>query len=202
MTVFYPEIKKQILTMVTEDQKMRKEADKTGIWNYDIDKKNTSALKTIIKKIGFPTIKMVGAKASKGAWLIVQHADKDISFQKIVLKQLRVLYEENPKSICNLAIPFLTDRVLVNSHKKQIYGSQLHLLKNGKLVVQPIQNKKQVNTLRIEWNLPPIEEYLKSAQGYHPHAAITYIRKTMRAIIILTISLIAGRTSAQTAWEQ
>ena len=173
MAVLYPEIKKQILTMVTEDQKMRKEADKTGIWNYDIDKKNTSVLKTIIKKIGFPTIKMVGTKASKGAWLIVQHADKDLSFQKQVLKQLRMLYEKNPKSICNLAIPYLTDRVLVNSHKKQIYGSQLHLLKNGKLVVQPIQNKKQVNILRAKWDLQPIEEYLKSAQDYHPHTVIT-----------------------------
>jgi len=45
MTIIYPEIKKQILTMVSEDQKMRKEADKTGIWNYAIDKKNTSVLK-------------------------------------------------------------------------------------------------------------------------------------------------------------
>jgi len=172
MTIIYPKIKKQILTMVAEDQKMRKEADKTGIWNYDIDKTNTSALKTIIKKIGFPTIKMVGAKANKGAWLIVQHADKDIQFQKKVLNQLRMLYEKNPKSICNLAIPYLTDRVLVNSHRKQIYGSQLRLLKNGKLVVQSIQNRKRVNILRAEWNLPPIEEYLKSAQDYHPHAAI------------------------------
>lgn len=159
--------------MVKQDQKMRKEADKTGIWNYDIDKKNTAVLKKIIEKIGFPTIKMVGAKASKGAWLIVQHADKDVQFQKKVLKQLRRLYEQNPKSICNLAIPYLTDRVLINSHKKQIYGSQLHLLKNGKWAVQPIQNKKQVNILRAEWNLPPIEEYLKSAQNYHPHLAIT-----------------------------
>ena len=173
MTILYPEIKKQILAMVTEDQKMRKEADKTGIWNYDIDKKNASVLKTIIKKIGFPSIKMVGTKASKGAWLIVQHADKDISFQKQVLQQLRTLYEKNPKSICNLAIPYLTDRVLVNSHKKQTDGSQLHLLKNGKLVVQPIQNKTQVNILRKQWDLPPIEEYLKSAQDYHPHAVIT-----------------------------
>jgi len=102
-----------------------------------------------------------------------QHADKDISFQKKVLKQLRGLYEKNPKSIYNLAIPYLTDRVLVNSHKKQIYGSQLHLLKNGKLVVQSMQNKKQVNILRAEWNLPTIEEYLKSAQNYHPHTAVT-----------------------------
>jgi hypothetical protein len=63
--------------------------------------------------------------------------------------------------------------VLINSHKKQIYGSQLHLLKNGKWVVQPIQNKKRVNILRAEWNLPSIEKYLKSAQNYHPHLAIT-----------------------------
>jgi len=173
MTIIYSEIKKQILAMVAEDQKMRKEADKTGIWNYDIDKNNTSALKTIIKNIGFPTIKMVGVKASKGAWLIAQHADKDIQFQKQVLKQLRMLCEKNSKSICNLAIPYLTDRILVNSHKKQIYGSQLHLLKNGKLVMQPIQNKKRMNILRAKWNLPPIEEYLKSVQDYHPHAAIT-----------------------------
>jgi len=65
MTILYPKIKKQILEMVKQDQKMRKEADKTGIWSYDIDKKNTAVLKKIIEKIGFPTIKMVGASQQR-----------------------------------------------------------------------------------------------------------------------------------------
>jgi len=39
MIILYLEIKKQILTMVTTDQEMRKGADKIGVWNYGIDKK-------------------------------------------------------------------------------------------------------------------------------------------------------------------
>lgn len=180
MAIFYPKIKNQILAMVREDQKMRKMADKTGIWDYSVDKVNTTQLKAIIKKIGFPTIKMVGKKASNGAWLIAQHADKDISFQKQILKQLKIIYKDDSKSICNLAIPYLTDRILVNTHKKQIYGSQLHLLKNGKLVLRPLRNPKRVNTLRAKWNLSTVEDYLESAKSYHPHIAINSQQKTIK----------------------
>mgnify|MGYP001595563003 CR=1 FL=1 len=65
---------------------MRKYFDKTGIWDHATDKKNTTELKKIIKKYGWPTIPLVGKRASFCAWLLVQHADHHRQFQKIELK--------------------------------------------------------------------------------------------------------------------
>lgn len=61
---------------------MRKKAIKTGIWDKKIDKKNTLKIKKIIERYDWPTINLVGKKASKNAWLLVQHADHDVKFQK------------------------------------------------------------------------------------------------------------------------
>lgn len=42
-------------------------------------------MKKIVKKHGWPGISLVGKKASVGAWLLAQHADRDLRFQKNVL---------------------------------------------------------------------------------------------------------------------
>jgi hypothetical protein len=87
-------LEKIINKMVEIDQKMRKKAMKTGILNKKIDKKNTLKMKKIIKQYGWPTISMVGEKASKNAWLLVQHADHDVEFQKKCLKLMGSIYKK------------------------------------------------------------------------------------------------------------
>jgi hypothetical protein len=54
----------------------------------------------------------------------------------------------------------LTDRILVRSNRPQRYGTQLSLI-NGKFVLKPIENKEQLDNLRTDVGLPPIEGYLK-----------------------------------------
>ena len=156
------QLSKKLKEMASRDQVMRREAMKTGHWDESIDKKNTHLLKEIIDQFGWPTIPMVGKKASFFAWLIAQHADHDIQFQKKVLKLLKGLYMENnivdPKNVA-----FLTDRILVTEGKKQIFGTQFYTNGRGNLVPRPIKNKKEMIILRKKYNLPPFSEYLKSA---------------------------------------
>lgn len=153
---------KKLGAMAKLDQTMRQKAMKTGLWDEKIDKKNTKLLKKMIDQFGWPTIPMVGKKASFFAWLIVQHADHDVQFQKDVLKLIKKIYsdkiEVDPKNIA-----FLTDRILVNEGKKQIFGTQFYYSKYGQLIPNPIGNKKKMNLLREKYGLPSFDEYLKSA---------------------------------------
>lgn len=155
-------LSKELRAMASKDQVMRRKAIKTGHWNESIDKKNTQLLKTIINQFGWPTIPMVGKKASFFAWLIAQHADHDIQFQKNVLKLLKGLYIENnivdPKNVA-----FLTDKILVAEGKKQIFGTQFYTNGRGNFIPRPIKDKKEMTVLRKKYDLPPSSEYLISA---------------------------------------
>ena len=76
-------ILKELKTMYELDQKMRNEFDyDKDNWDDKIDKQHTEKLKEIINKIGYPTISKVGKSWSLYAWLLSQHADHDLEFQK------------------------------------------------------------------------------------------------------------------------
>ena len=157
---------KIINKMVVIDQKMRRKAMKTGIWNKRIDKQNTLKMRRVVKKYGWPTINMVGKKASKNAWLLVQHADHDIKFQKFCFHLMEGIYKENPKEILKTNIAYLKDRVLVNEGKRQIFGTQFYTNKKGIFGLWPIKDMKNINKTRKEYNLPLLSEYQKLIKIY------------------------------------
>ena len=146
-------LQKQILTVVAKDQAMRF----SGKWDAKIDRNNTKTLKKIIKKYGWPDIALVGKKASQGAWLIAQHADHDVKFQKYCLKLITERLKDRKIDPKNFA--YLTDRVLVNSGKLQLYGTQFYLNKKGQLVPRSIKNKKELSKRRKKFYLEPFTKY-------------------------------------------
>lgn len=152
--------------MAVIDQKMRRKAMKSGIWNKRIDTKNTEKLKKIIKKYGWPTISIVGKKASKNAWLLVQHADHDIKFQKKCLKLMENIYKVNPNLINKINIAYLKDRILVGEGKKQLFGTQFYTNKKGVFGFRPIRDIKNLDKIRKEYELPPFREYKKLINSY------------------------------------
>lgn len=142
--------------MVANDQAMRS----SGKWNPRIDRQNTIALKKMIKKYGWPDIPLVGKKASQGAWLIAQHADKDLKFQRLCLKLITEKLKEQKVDPQNFA--YLTDRVLVNSGKKQIYGTQFYFNKiTKKFGPRPIKDKKDLFKRRRKMKLGSFVAYYK-----------------------------------------
>jgi len=151
-----------ILQMVKLDQKVRKAYEKNSSLlkkMEEIDRSNLTKMKQVVEKFGWPTLTLVGKKASYSAWLLVQHADNDVRFQERCLRLMQQAAKKNEVSKTNIA--FLTDRVLVNRGKPQIYGTQFYKNKNGKLVPRPIRNIKAVDKEREKMSLESFELYQK-----------------------------------------
>jgi hypothetical protein len=128
-----------------------------------VDQKNQTRLRQIVDQHGWPGKALVGKDAAHAAWLLVQHADGDLAFQKRCLR----LMQAAPKGDVELQdIAYLTDRTLVAQKKKQVYGTQLQG-QGGNFTPQPIEDEANVDQRRAEVGLPPLAEYLKAARaGY------------------------------------
>lgn len=130
-----------------------------------IDSINTHALKNIIALYGWPSVKQVGYEGIGICWLIVQHADNYISFQKEALKYIEDAVLKGEGSLVNFA--YLTDRVLVNSGEKQLFATQFGdpiVDKQGTVIdlaFKPIKDENKVDFLRNAFGLPPANEYKK-----------------------------------------
>lgn len=133
------------------------------------DRQNLTWLKGVVSKHGWPGKSLVGGQGASDAWLLVQHADQDREFQRQCLNRMQALPkgEVDPRDVA-----YLTDRLLVGTGKKQIYGTQL-IYQNGKLVPQPIENADEVDDRRKAAGLEPLNEYLKSAEeAYSPAKSV------------------------------
>lgn len=157
---------KEINEMAQRDQKMRAEVEKGAEWDSAIDIENTARLKQIVAQYGWPTIELVGEKASYNAWLLVQHADKDRAFQRHVLDLIKAARKLKPDSINSKNIAYLTDRLLVAEGKEQEFGTQFYITNEEKLVPSPIRDRENVNKRREEYGLYPIERDLEDAEHY------------------------------------
>lgn len=129
-------LQKNILTMFKADQKWRIESNKINNGkksgysedainrNMEItDSLNMISAKSIIDRYGFPGYDLVGEDGSGAFWAIIQHGDDDTAFQQRVLKLMAAQVAKHNANAQNYAL--LQDRVLVNTHHKQIYGTQI-----------------------------------------------------------------------------
>ena len=159
------ELAKFIGEMVKIDQEARKlgppSAGKLGIHNYlvyIIDAVHNYRIWKIINEHGFPSHKTVGMKAMRDFWLLIQHQDHDVALQEQCFEQCDFRPKEHA---------YLTDRVLVNKGKKQIYGTQFYQ-KGGTLVPRPILNSKDLCKRREKAGFEPFSKYQKTMlKNYH-----------------------------------
>jgi len=148
-------LKKQLIALAKRDQQATKHGKRADL----VYRENVNQLKKIVEKYGWPKISEVGLKGVEAAWLVAQHADFDLEFQKKALKAIKRLARCNEVSYWQIA--YLTDRILINQKKKQIFGTQFYKTKNSKIKLKPTENLKNLNERRKKFSLPPIEEYKK-----------------------------------------
>jgi hypothetical protein len=129
----------------------------------EIDHENTERMKQIVKESGWPGKSLVGTDGANAAWLLVQHADQDRAFQKQCLELLQKGVKKGEATGEQLA--YLTDRVRLSEKKKQVYGTQVHLV-DGKFRPYPIENEVEVDKRRKEAGLSPLADYLKFTQRF------------------------------------
>mgnify|MGYP001584287331 CR=1 FL=1 len=136
--------------MAKVDQKMRKTgADDKQLKKFD--DQHYLVIKKIIAEHGYPRQEQVGKKVMTDFWTLIQHQTQDSELQQACLQNC---------DFGQIEKAYLTDRVLVNAKKKQIYSTQFKKVKN-KFVPHPIKNKKQADSLRKEIGLKPLFEYTK-----------------------------------------
>ncbi len=171
-------VKKKLKFMFMVDQYARRfgtrpatagysEGEKKYFWNEytsrfnNIDLENANELKQLLKVYGWIKISEFGEEAEKHAWIIVQHADHDVKFQKFILEQLNVLRfhkETDPKNYA-----FLYDRLKLSfndpsKRELQRYGTQGHC--EGQFWnYYPVEDEKNLDKIRAEIGLEPIKDY-------------------------------------------
>lgn len=144
--------------IVDEDSLTEQEkGDHAALWAEvsGIDAENTAWLKNIVMEQGWPRYSIVGVDAGDAAWLLVQHADADPSFQRLCLDLMRELPADE---MSQSSLAMLTDRVLLKEGKSQIYGTQF-VVSDGEWVPLNLENIENVDVRRAEVGMPPLAEY-------------------------------------------
>ncbi|WP_432251126.1 DUF6624 domain-containing protein [Streptomyces sp. HNM1019] len=115
-------------------------------------------LNEIMDEYGWPTAHMVGEEAARAAWLIAQHADRQLDVQRRALQLVREAVSAGSASRRELA--FLCDRTLVNEGCRQIYGTQVFGVKDGAPVPWPCEEPERTDDLRAEVGIEPFDAYV------------------------------------------
>jgi len=159
-------LREELLKMLEVDQKARQECVKGNADEQmkcfietleKVDKPNTARLNEIFNQYGFPTQKAVGKEGVQAFMIMLQHTP-DESLRQKCLKPITKAFkrwEIPPQDYANYV-----DRLLVHQKKPQIYGSNFDM-KDGKLVMSKVKDRKNLDKRRKKIGLPPIEEYAK-----------------------------------------
>jgi hypothetical protein len=97
-------------------------------------------------------------------WLLLQHADSDLEFQKTCLKLIEeaILKKEASKQ----GLAYLKDRILTHEGKSQLYGTQA-TIQNGDIQLSPIEGPENVDKRRLEMGLESLSEYVALLQKFY-----------------------------------
>lgn len=127
-----------------------------GIGIAERDHANTEWLKGIVARQGWPAIGKVGARAADAAWLLVQHADADPSFQLRALRLMEPLVAKGEVSPKNFA--YLYDRVMLKIAGKQRYATQM-TCDGPNRVPQPLEAPAAVDRWRKAAGMDSLADY-------------------------------------------
>ncbi len=101
----------------------------------------------------------IGEEASTLIWLIVQHADADLDFQKQALVSMGPLLETGDVSRQNMA--YLFDRVAMADDQPQRYGTQGQCdVETNTWEPHEIETPETLDARRNHVGLPPMAEYV------------------------------------------
>jgi hypothetical protein len=95
----------------------------------------------------------VGEEASRAAWLVAQHADTQLSVQRLALRLLGEAVARGEAPVQQLAM--LEDRVAVTEGGLQRYGTQVADVVEGRPVPWPVLDPNRLDERRAEVGLEP-----------------------------------------------
>lgn len=124
------------------------------------DASNRAWLKAAVaERGGWFTISGDGEEADKAAWIIVQHADRDVAFQRDMLTVLERALKTKDTSDVNYA--YLWDRVAVNSGRPQRYATQGRCAGPGDWRLKPMETGSAEARWKAEFGIDwPMADYV------------------------------------------
>lgn len=139
--------------------------------NDALDSRNTDEIKELLKAYRWFTISEFGKEADSQAWLIVQHADLDLQFQKEILNILTDLWPKNETSPENYA--YLFDRVAAawgdpTKRSLQRYGTQGQCLGSKIWEPIPMEDPQHIDERRSSVGLNTLSEYKIQVKEFCP----------------------------------
>ncbi len=159
----------ELKAMVVEDQRIRTrpaaEQKKFAVpmsveesmqWRR-VGTANTDRLCEIVDRHGWPGRSLVGEEGAQYAWLLAQHADHQLDFQRRALALLAEAVERGEAAARQLAL--LTDRVRMNEVKEQLYGTQIAGVDEGVVTPWPVEDPGELDVRRASVGLEPFSEY-------------------------------------------
>jgi hypothetical protein len=170
------ELAAELASMVEEDQRLRQRLmDSVGadrppprqvmMEMNRLDVAHTDRLRQIVEAHGWPGRSLVGSKGANDAWLLAQHADKQLDFQRHVLGLLEAAVAAGEANATDLA--YLTDRVRMNEGREQVYGTQVTHEPDG-VAPWPLEEPDSVDQRRESVGLGPLAEYLSAFGSDQP----------------------------------
>ena len=123
-----------------------------------IDGENLKQFKDIIAACGWPQEK----KDSHSAWLLAQHADSDLPFQRQAKTLLEAAVKAGTGAPRDLA--YLADRIATHEGRPQEYGTQFTQPNRCHLVLDPVDDRALVNRRRLAIGLQSLEDYEAEAR--------------------------------------
>jgi uncharacterized protein DUF6624 len=107
-----------------------------------VDEDNTRWLADVVSTRGWPGRTLAGEDGAAAAWLLAQHADRDLVRQRTFLDALRGAAGQGEASPWQLA--YLEDRVRVNAGQPQLYGPQF-IETDGELGPHPVEEPHRLD---------------------------------------------------------
>jgi hypothetical protein len=118
---------------------------------------NADRLAEIMDEHGWPTVALVGAEGARRAWLIAQHADRQLDVQRRAVRLMSAAVAVGQADAAQLA--FLRDRMLTNEGHPQVYGTQIAGVEDGRPVPWPVEDPERMDERRAEVGIPPFAAY-------------------------------------------
>ncbi len=162
-------ITNELALRVAIDQRLRNdafdvdEATRARAWAQVAiaDAANTSRMQDLVAQFGWPPISTFGESATYDAWLLVQHADQNPSFQREVLALMEPMLASGEVLGNNYA--YLWDRVAGADDRPQRYGTQGTCNQDDPSqgwAPLPIEDHETIDERRAAIGLMPMAAYI------------------------------------------
>ena len=156
----YAEVRKTLEKVLVDDQKFRNPYIPAK--QNSLDRENTKIVTKIIDSLGWLGKNEVGNDANLDLFLTIQHADKLSTMEKY----LPIMKEAAKKGNADKGqLAYLIDRVELLNNRKQIYGTQYTVDKDGKAFIENLIAPEKVNERRKTMEMEQLEKYLTAVNS-------------------------------------